>query len=92
MDQQQITELILTIINNYLPAIVAIVVSFCAMYKAIKTCKSVGENSTSELKASNRRLANELAESKKENRKLTKLLEENIASNRKIIKPESKEK
>lgn len=91
MDQQTI-DLIIEIINNYLPAVVAVVVSICAMVKAIKTCKKVGDDTTIDLKASNKKLAAELAESKKENREIKKLLEENLALQKKIHKPESKGK
>lgn len=91
MDQQT-TDLIVEIINNYLPSLVAVIVAICTMITAIKKCKNVSDESVMSLKAMNKNLANDNAEIKKENRELKKLLKETIASNKKIHLPESEKK
>lgn len=91
MDQQT-TDLIVEIINNYLPSLVAVIVAICTMITAIKKCKNVSDESVMSLKAMNKNLAEDNAEIKKENRELKKLLKETIASNKKIHLPESEKK
>lgn len=91
MDQQTI-DLIVEIINNYLPSLVAVIVAICTMITAIKKCKNVSDESVMSLKAMNKNLAEDNAEIKKENRELKKLLKETIASNKKIHLPESEKK
>ena len=91
MDQQTI-DLIVELINNYLPSVVAVVVAICSMIVAVKKVTNVSNESVNTLKANNKALASELTESKKENRELKKLLEEDIALRRKIKKPEAKGK
>lgn len=91
MDQQTI-DLIVEIINNYLPSLVAVIVALCSMITAIRKCKNVSDESVNSLKTMNKNLANDNAEIKKENRELKKLLQEAIASNRKVHLPESEKK
>ncbi len=91
MDQQTI-DLIVELINNYLPSVVAVVVAICSMIVAVKKVTNVSNESVNTLKANNKALSSELAESKRENRELKKLLEEDIALRRKIKKPEAKGK
>ena len=91
MDQQTI-DLIVEIINNYLPAIVAVIVSIVSMVTAIKKCKNVSDESILSLKAMNKNLVASNAEMRKENRELKKALKEVLASNRKIHLPESEKK
>ena len=88
MDQQTI-DLIVEIINNYLPSLVAVVVALCSMITAIRKCKNVSDESVNSLKQMNKNLAIDNAEIKKENKELKKLLKEDIASNRKVHLPES---
>lgn len=89
---QQTIDLIVELINNYLPSVVAVVVAICSMIVAVKKVTNVSNESVNTLKANNKALSSELAESKRENRELKKLLEEDIALRRKIKKPEAKGK
>lgn len=83
-------ELIMTLINNYLPSIVAVITAICSMVVAIKKVKGISQNSAVELRKMNAALSRELTQSKKDNRELKALLTKTVAAQNKIHLPEEK--
>ena len=85
---QDVINVIVQIITNYGPSIVAIVTMIVSLVTAFKKLKLVSDEEVNTLKATNKTLSEELAESKKETRELKKLLTKAIAKQNKIHVPE----
>jgi hypothetical protein len=87
MSQESI-EIIMTIINNYLPSIVAVVTALASMIVAVKKVQGISKSSADELQKMNAALVKELSLEKKENRELKKLLTKTLAKAQGIKLPE----
>lgn len=78
----------MTIINNYLPSIVAVVTALASMIVAVKKVQGISKSSADELQKMNAALVKELSLEKKENRELKKLLTKTLAKAQGIKLPE----
>lgn len=87
MSQESI-EIIMTVINNYLPSIVAVVTALASMIVAVKKVQGISKSSADELQKMNAALVKELSLEKKENRELKKLLTKTLAKAQGIKLPE----
>ena len=76
---EETIQLIMQIITNYGPSVVAIVTMIISVITAVKKCKAVSSSSVEELRKMNKNLCEELAESKKENRDMKKLMAKVVA-------------
>ena len=79
-------EVILEIINNYLPSVVAIVVAICTMVTAVQKMKKNGL----EQNILNRKILQRLNDTEKENQELKKAIVQLAAAKEKIMLPEEK--
>lgn len=78
----------MTVINNYLPSIVAVVTALASMIVAVKKVQGISKSSADELQKMNSALVKELSLEKKENRELKKLLAKTLAKAQGIKLPE----
>lgn len=78
----------MTVINNYLPSIVAVVTALASMIVAVKKVQGISKSSANELQKMNAALVKELSLEKKENRELKKLLTKTLAKAQGIKLPE----
>ena len=79
----------MTIINNYLPAVVAIITDILLVVLTFKKISSYITNNEKENKKLIRTLLSRLAESDQENRELKRLVVQTVAKQNKIKLPEA---